>query len=216
MKLVALQPGKIKEKKIFSTTPAYRPTIFRLAVASAAFLLLVNLLLWHWLRFQHVNPPRLPSAHAPVDAVAVLTGSAGRINTGAALWQEGRAKRLLIIGAHPSATAAAIIQAGGIKLKNAADAKAVLVEHRSYNTRTNMVELRRLCRQLRIDSLVIVTSAFHERRAYLLARRLLPSDLTIAFQPAENNLPIGGGGWQQIHEFIKYLAALPYLVLTGQ
>lgn len=209
---VASRPGKIKGKKISTPPSASRPIIFRLAVAGAGLLLVIDLLLWHWVLFQHVVLPRPDPAHTPADAVAVLTGSAGRITAGAALWQSGRARRLLIIGAHPAATTAAIMQAGGITLGNGTDQKAVVVEHRSYNTRTNMVELRRICRRLQIKSLIIVTSAFHERRACLLARSLLPPDLTVAFQPAAG----GSSGCRQLREFIKYLAALPHLLLAGE
>ena len=74
-----------------------------LAIAIVAFMILLtgDLLLWLYLDYSRVNPPRLPVASHKVDAIAVLAGGSDRLRQGYNLLQQEEANFLLIIGANP-------------------------------------------------------------------------------------------------------------------
>ncbi|MGI4763156.1 MAG: YdcF family protein [Janthinobacterium lividum] len=132
--------------------------------------------------------PAVPlSAVAPADAAVLLTGitEADRrphdrvyLNEGAdrftnALWlyRAGKVRRIIISGglaslrAQPGVAPEAEQLATLLKLAGV-PASAILVEPRSQNTRENALCTKALLQQHPdIKSLVLVTSAFHERRA---------------------------------------------------
>ncbi len=98
------------------------------------------------------------------DAVVVLTGGAGRLERGYAAMREGKARRLLVAGADPSVTKRDIVARLGRKSR-ATVACCVDLGSESVDTRSNAEEAKRWLDKRGYDSLRLVTSDWHMRRA---------------------------------------------------
>jgi len=205
-------------------------------VMAFMILLVADLLLWFFLGYSRVSPPRLPAnAHHKVDAIAVLAGGSGRLQQGYNLLNRDKARYLLIIGANPRSRSRDILTsfspAPGRQISLQPD--QVIIENRSHNTLTNILALRDLCRQHHFHSLVIVTSTFHVKRAYHLCtstfhvkrayhlcQKILPPHLKVYYQTIPPKSGTNNGADKPVpatlrmKEFIKYLNAL--LQLAGK
>ncbi len=192
-------------------------------VMAFMILLVADLLLWFFLGYSRVSPPRLPAnAHHKVDAIAVLAGGSGRLQQGYNLLNRDKARYLLIIGANPRSRSRDILTsfspAPGRQISLQPD--QLIIENRSHNTLTNILALRDLCRQHHFHSLVIVTSTFHVKRAYHLCQKILPPHLKVYYQTIPPKSGTSNGADKPVpatlrmKEFIKYLNAL--LQLAGK
>ena len=104
-----------------------------------------------------------PATAAATDAAVVLTGGSGRIEHAVDVVRDGKAKRLLVAGADPSVTKADLtrrIPDSGKIIKCCVD-----LGSESVDTRTNAEEAQRWLSQHRFQSVRLITSDWHMRRA---------------------------------------------------
>jgi uncharacterized SAM-binding protein YcdF (DUF218 family) len=118
-----------------------------------------------------------PNDTPKVDAIVVITGGKGRIEHGAGLLAEGKAKRMLIAGADPSVRKADLVRRLGGKQK-LFDC-CVDLGSESVDTRSNAEEARRWIERHRYRSVRLVTSDWHMRRARYEFNRQLGRDVKI-------------------------------------
>jgi len=130
-------------------------------------------------------PPVTLAALPPADAAVLLTGiakndklprdrvylgrGADRFTNVLWLYRAGRVRRIIISGGSSGVLGGADTEASGLRtllrLAGVPDS-AILLEGRSRNTRENALFTKALLRQHpNVKSLVLVTSAYHERRA---------------------------------------------------
>jgi uncharacterized SAM-binding protein YcdF (DUF218 family) len=114
---------------------------------------------------------------AKVDAIVVLTGGKGRIEHGAALLAERKAKRMLIAGVDPAVRKADLMRRLGGR-QRLADC-CVDLGSESVDTRSNAEEAKRWIARRNYRSLRLVTSDWHMRRARYEFRRQLGGDVEI-------------------------------------
>lgn len=136
----------------------------------------------------------LPSA----DAAAVLTGGAGRVETGLALLAGGHVGMLLISGVHPGVTIADLVRAepAGGRITLGRDARS---------TRGNAREIAAWAAANRLASVVVVTHRLHMRRAVLELRRAAPG-LVVVPMPLPD--PEGMALLRRaVPEYLKFLGA---------
>lgn len=107
------------------------------------------------------------------DGIVVLTGGSERVATGFRLLAEGRARRMLISGAHPEAGLPEIAAAAGFDPTPFAG--RVAIGHAAASTRGNAAEAAAWARLEGARSLRIVTAGYHMPRAMLELRRALPA-----------------------------------------
>ena len=112
-----------------------------------------------------------PASAAATDAAVVLTGGSGRIEHGADVVHDGKAKRLLIAGADPSVTKADLAH----RLKGESKILQCCVDlgSESVDTRSNAEEASRWLTQHKFQSLRLITSDWHMRRARYEFERVL-------------------------------------------
>lgn len=187
--LVAFSPGAWLMALLAAALLARRTGPWRQRwLVAAALLLFVggnNALLNAATRAWEARPVPL-SAVAPADAAVLLTGitiskpprdrvylsqGADRFTHALWLYRAGKVRRIIISGGLATITPrpgmvpeaqdlATLLKLAGVP------AQAILVESRSHNTRENALFTKALLDQHPdIKSLVLVTSAFHERRA---------------------------------------------------
>lgn len=105
-------------------------------------------------------------------AIVVLTGGAGRVGEGLRLLEADPSARLLVSGVHQATGFADLVRSEGRSPE--ALVERVTLGRSARSTRGNAEETAAWARAQAIDTLVVVTSAYHMPRALLLLRRALP------------------------------------------
>lgn len=112
-----------------------------------------------------------------VDAIIAITGGKGRIEHGARLLAEGKARRLLIAGADPSVRKDDMVRRLGAP-RQLLDC-CVDLGSESVDTRSNAEEAKRWLDRRHYQSVRLVTSDWHMRRARYEFNRELDDDIEI-------------------------------------
>lgn len=148
-----------------------------------------------------INLPPSASNGPKTQAIIVLTGGEGRVKWGLQQLQHGKARRLLISGAHRGSTAAVIAKVMGVPrhlFKCCVD-----IGYGAENTVGNAQEARLWMQSHRFNTLRLVTSRYHMRRALLEFRRAMPTAMIIP-DPVDNHFD----ALMLIEEYSKYYARL--------
>jgi uncharacterized SAM-binding protein YcdF (DUF218 family) len=135
-----------------------------------------------------------PPPPGDTEGIVVLTGGSERIATAFRLLEEGRARRMLISGAHPEAGLAEIAAAAGVDPARFAD--RVTVGHAAASTRGNAAEAAAWARADPLRSLRVVTAGYHMPRAMLELRRALPEAVLVAHPVPSVTLRAPGALWR--------------------
>lgn len=153
------------------------------------------------------------------DAIVALTGGADRITDAVALLSEGRARRLLISGVHPSTSLETL--AGMAPGRDPWFRCCVDLGHSALNTVGNAKEARDWARFNGFTRLIVVTSSYHLPRSLNEISREMPEARLIPY-PVVNERVQLEGWWHNsgttrllLAEYTKYLASLARLRLGG-
>lgn len=119
----------------------------------------------------------LSKREVKTEAIVVLTGGRGRIEEGIKLYREGRGQQLLLIGVDPLVKKRELYQGPG--------AEHVFLEQVSMNTLENAIYARDLITRHKINSIKLITSRYHMKRATLIFRNALPKDIAIYPHPVD-------------------------------
>ncbi|MCE7794960.1 YdcF family protein [Sphingobium sufflavum] len=161
---------------------------------------LLSLILLVWMGAFALFATLLPPAakEERTDAIVVLTGSAGRIERGAALLKRGRAERLLISGVDRDAGKFSISRTYHIPMKTMR--AQVDLGHEAIDTRSNAIETAAWIRKRGYRSVRLITADWHMRRARYELERQMPADVHIVSDsvPTQPSLRI------LLREFHKY------------
>ena len=111
----------------------------------------------------------------PADAALVMTGDPGfeRTTSAARLVSEGKARLLVLTGGEPwpGDSAASLRERA---LREGVPSERIRFEDRSTDTRESLVNVWPILQEEGVRTLVLVTSPYHQRRAFLAARRAFP------------------------------------------
>ena len=140
-----------------------------------------------------------PAGTERTQAVVVLTGGSGRLERGMAVLGRGEAKRMLVSGADPSVTRADLARRlgpGTLRTLNC----CVDLGSEAVDTRSNAEEARRWMVRRGYDSVRLVTSDWHMRRAAYEFRQDLPDTKIV-----EDAVQTRPSLWLLFLEYNKYL-----------
>lgn len=104
------------------------------------------------------------------DAIVVVSGgdTTARTATGIQLWQEGWGKYLVVSGAAQDETGPSNATAMKRQAETAGiPVEAILVDEDAVNTQQNAQNTRRITKEHGLDTVILVTSGYHQRRASL-------------------------------------------------
>jgi len=155
--------------------------------------------------------PRRAVSVVKADAIVTLTGGDSRLDTAVRLLEQGRAKRLLITGVHPSITKPEIKQVahGGPRFDCCVD-----LDFAAEDTRENAAEAAIWMRSNRFRSLILVTANYHMPRSLAEFSADMPNVKLIPY-PVEPEGIDFSRWWRNPHavrllhaEYAKYLASL--------
>jgi len=123
--------------------------------------------------------PRLVQA----DAIVVLAGGKGRIEEGVRLFREKRGNWLFLVGVDPK------VRKSDLYRPESGDPSAsnVILEKASRNTLENAIYSRDLLADHKIRSVLLITSRYHLKRAAILFRNALPSEVAIYTYPVDSS-----------------------------
>ncbi|MFO1260462.1 MAG: YdcF family protein [Sphingomonadaceae bacterium] len=113
------------------------------------------------------------------DAIVVLTGGEGRLDRGLALMQDGAAKRMLISGVDRSVKPHELAVRYDVpdKLFNC----CITLGREAIDTRSNGIETAQWLERRGYDTVRLITSDWHMRRAAFELRLALPSDIVLVY-----------------------------------
>ena len=118
-----------------------------------------------------------PEDSRRVDAVVVITGGPGRIEHGLEVLADGKAGRMLVAGADPSVTKPDLVRVFGGQRRLVGC--CVDLGSESVDTRSNADEAERWLARRDFDTLRLVTSDWHMRRARYEFTRVLGKDVEV-------------------------------------
>lgn len=155
----------------------------------------------------------------PADAALVMTGDVGFERTTAAsrLVREGKARLLVLTGGEPwpGDSAASLRERA---LREGVPGERIRYEDRSTDTRESLLYVAPILRDEGVRTVVLVTSPYHQRRAFLAARRALPG-LRIVNRPVRTRpWPPEGPWWREATTrrlVLQEYAKLVYYGLRG-
>ncbi|HBG04642.1 MAG: hypothetical protein A2075_02965 [Geobacteraceae bacterium GWC2_58_44] len=120
----------------------------------------------------------LSQREVQTEAIVVLTGGRGRIEEGVKLYREGKGRQLFLIGVDPLVKKRELYLGDG--------AENVILEKVSRNTLENAIYARDLIMRHKINSIKLITSRYHMKRATLIFRNALPKDVAIYPHPVDS------------------------------
>lgn len=124
--------------------------------------------------------PQSPLAKA--DAIVAISGgeTAARTQEAVSLYQAGWAPRLIFSGAAADFSGPSNARAmAGAAESAGVPAKAIQLDESSANTEQNARNVAAIIAQSHYRSIILVTSPYHQRRAYIEFRRALGKNFTI-------------------------------------
>lgn len=113
------------------------------------------------------TPKEIPD---PADAIVVLTGDSYRISAGFHLYKNYRGEKLLISGVYPGTTVMDLAR----PYLSAAQMVGIDLDDKATNTRENAIETAKWMRKNKFRSLILVTSNYHMRRAWIHFQNHIP------------------------------------------
>lgn len=119
------------------------------------------------------------------DAIVVLTGGAGRIDRGLDLMRDGAAKRMFISGVERSVRPAELAERYHAKL--ALFTCCITLGREAIDTRSNGIETAHWLDRRGYDTVRLITSDWHMRRAAFELRQALPPDIILFYDAVPGN-----------------------------
>lgn len=168
----------------------------------------------------HVGRLAAPLEQASADAIIVLTGGQARLDAAVQLLREGKGRRLLISGVHPSAGKNDIRRATG------ADpdlfACCVDIDHAALDTIGNAEESAKWVADHGYRRIIVVTNNYHMPRSLLELKRMIGNTQLVPYPVVNTRLDDGGwvGNRDAVRvlfiEYAKYMAAAARGLMPGE
>lgn len=125
------------------------------------------------------NAGRYRADNNKADAIVVLAGGRGRIDSGLELFEKERGGYLIIVGADKGASLESIFFKKTVRL----DKKKIILEKESASTYENAQETKKIIESMNIKSIILLTSFYHMKRASYLFSHALSPQTTIYLYP---------------------------------
>jgi uncharacterized SAM-binding protein YcdF (DUF218 family) len=150
------------------------------------------------------------------DAIVVISGgdTNKRTEEGIRLWREGWGKFLIFSGAAKEGISNAAVMKK-IATTAGVPADKIFLEEKAQNTLENANFTAPILTQQGFKSIILVTSPYHQRRAYLAFRQVLGQDFIILNHSAIDTNWRKRNWWLSGDMFYLTLAELQKIVLTG-
>ncbi len=124
------------------------------------------------------------AVHA-ADAIVVISGGGlERPEKGIALYKEGFAPLLIFSGAARAGEVSNAEAMGALARKQGVSNDHILMEENARDTFENARNVAQIVKERHLNSIILVSSAYHQRRALISFRRALGKNVTVVSVPA--------------------------------
>lgn len=125
---------------------------------------------------------------AKTDAVVVISGgdTDSRISEGVKLYEQGWAPKIVFSGAAAEGNVSNALAMKRIAVSKGIPSSNILIEENSKTTAENADFTTKIIRDNGYKSIILVTSPYHQRRAYTLFRESLGKDFVILNHSAKD------------------------------
>lgn len=123
------------------------------------------------------------------DTIVVISGgdTDARINEGVALYMDGFSDKIIFSGAAAEGEVSNASAMKNIAIRKGVPAKDILIEEDSRTTEENAVDVAKIVKRQGFGNLILVTSPYHQRRAYEAFRGALGKDFKIINHSAKDS-----------------------------
>lgn len=190
---------------------AFLKSLFSMAFLVGLVLLIVELDLKHSaISFLHMKDPLKPA-----DIILVLSGGNEKERTdhAVALYKGGYAPQVLFSGSKHMSGGDNAEYLKKLAVQKGLPEKAVLIEDQATSTYENLLFSREILLKMNAQRVLLVTSPLHQRRAYLVARKVLGNTIEIVNAPFDSPETFRSEGWISI---LKEYVKLVYYSLSGK
>lgn len=153
---------------------------------------------------------------SPADAIVAISGDEGaRLKTAIDLQKNGWAPRLIFSGAAfdpNSRSNAATMRAAAIK--SGVDPALISVDESSKNTKENAKNSAAIIQGMRLETIILVTSPWHQRRAWHEFKQALGPDVDIINYSAKDKNWARHRWWLSSRGFYRIVNETPKLIYT--
>ena len=151
-----------------------RDSFFGAMWINVIFLAIFFIGLWAIGLFRFVGdfPKHIEDEISKTDAIVVLTGGSGRVNTGLELLEKKLAAKLFVSGVYQGIDVRKLLQ---IARRNPGDLGARIGIGNAVNTIENAIETAMWSSRHRIGSIRLVTAVYHMSRSILEFRHAMPN-----------------------------------------
>lgn len=149
-------------------------------------------------------PAPAPGTCESADAIVVVSGgdTNARVDHGVALFKKGWAKKLIFSGAAADQTSLSNAQAMKLRaIYHGISEAHIAIEEYSRTTSENAINTSQYFQRNNIDRVILVTSGYHQRRAFLEFQRSTDQQVTVLNSPLEQDRQwswfwwLTPGGW---------------------
>lgn len=165
-----------------------------------------GVLMGGFLRYVSVVTSPVPVLETKADGIVVLTGGENRLRRAASLLSDGYSKRLLVTGVNPKLSRQSFQKVAGLSQEMIQC--CVEIDRVATDTIGNALAAQQWNEQLKAQSLIVVTGAFHMPRAIKELSHALPGMKLIAVPV---NVPEGEAWWRDrsrlrdmVREYAKF------------
>lgn len=157
---------------------------------------------------------------AKSDAIVVLSGGSDRTEWGIKLYADGWAPKIIFVGAALYPTS--ISNAAAMKkvaLAAGVPGSAILLEEKSTNTLENAEFSAPILAKISAKKIILVTSPYHQRRAYDDFHKVLDDRLAIINSPSGYSQWSASSWWEKpasAHVTTSEILKLLWTQLTGE
>lgn len=161
------------------------------------------------LRYAHSVSKPMPPIEGMADGIVVLTGGENRIRTAMGLLSQGKAKQLLITGVNSVLSENSLKRT--LEIDEALFNCCVEIDWSANDTIGNALATKKWVHEVKAETLVVVTGAFHMPRALKELRHAMSS---VEFIAAPVNVPTGNNWWRnysRLRDMLREYAKLVFV-----
>lgn len=167
-------------------------------------------------RFAESMPGEPASATDRTDAIVVLTGGSGRLETGLDLLVDDVANRLFVSGVYQGIDVTTLLE---IFRDNPEDLESRVEIGNATDTRENAIETADWANRVQIKSIRLVTAAYHMPRSILEFRAVMPEILLLPHPVFPEHVKSDWWMWPGtaglvIKEYNKFMLAWVRIILA--
>lgn len=147
---------------------------------------------------RHCEAPETAGSCARADAIVVVSGgdTNARVDEGLALYEAGWAPKLIFSGAAADPSSPSNAESMRRRALDAGVAESsIIIEEFSRTTAENAQNTSRFIADQQLSTIILVTSAYHQRRALLEFRETLGDGISILSHPASADKQWAGVWW---------------------